>query len=348
MPKYDPAHPVPIAAGPAAAFAQHTGIPGEKIEHWLAMVRSQDRLDAEAGLKQLETLRANQTMLATVLDNIRACIYMKAPDGRYLYANQAMGELLQCNPASLIGLRDEDIFPLEASIHFRHLDAQAMAAKSKVEGMETFRLGDGADHYYWSVKIPLFSDNGEIYALLGMSTDITERKHLEDELLRLATTDDLTRLSNRRHFLERAESTLSRSRRYSEPLALLMCDIDFFKNINDTFGHAVGDRALCRVADIIRSSLRDTDLAGRIGGEEFAILLVQTSLENAHEVADRLRQAIEACPILLDDGHPISLTISIGIATPVYPMETLATLLQHADQALYAAKRQGRNRVCLA
>jgi diguanylate cyclase (GGDEF)-like protein len=102
------------------------------------------------------------------------------------------------------------------------------------------------------------------------------------------------------------------------------------------------------VADIIRGSLRDTDLAGRIGGEEFAILLVQTELDSAHDVADRLRQSIEASPIDLDDGQHILLTISIGIATPSYPMETLATLLQHADQALYAAKRQGRNRVCMA
>ena len=223
-----------------------------------------------------------------------------------------------------------------------------MAGGCKVEGMEVFRLPDGRDRHYWSVKMPLFTDQGEMYALLGMSTDMTERKHLEDEMLRLATTDDLTRLSNRRHFLERAESTLSRSRRYNEPLALLMCDIDFFKNINDTFGHAVGDQALCKVADIIRGSLRDTDLAGRIGGEEFAILLVQTELDSAHDVADRLRRSIEAAPIDLDDGQHILLTISIGIATPSYPMETLATLLQHADQALYAAKRQGRKRVCMA
>ena len=293
-------------------------------------------------------LLANKALLETVLDNIRACVYMKAPDGRYLYANRASGELLQRAPAQLIGLRDEDIFPPETSSHFRQLDAQVMAGGCKVEGMEVFRLPDGRDRYYWSVKMPLFTDQGEMYALLGMSTDMTERKHLEDEMLRLATTDDLTRLSNRRHFLERAESTLSRSRRYNEPLALLMCDIDFFKNINDTFGHAVGDQALCKVADIIRGSLRDTDLAGRIGGEEFAILLVQTELDSAHDVADRLRRSIEAAPIDLDDGQHILLTISIGIATPSYPMETLATLLQHADQALYAAKRQGRNRVCMA
>jgi len=298
-------------------------------------------------IKLENRLNTQQALLATVLDNIGACIYMKAPDGRYLYANRALSELLQCPPYQLIGQRDEDLFPDMAVASFRQLDAEALQTDSKVEGLETLRLKNGEERCYWSVKVPLHGDNGETYALLGMSTDITERKRLEDELRRFATTDDLTRLNNRRYFLERAEGILNRSRRYNEPLALLMCDIDFFKHINDTFGHAAGDRALCRVADLIRSSLRDSDLAGRLGGEEFAILLVQTSLENAHDVADRLRRAIEGCPVLLDEGQPIPLTISIGIATPAYPMETLATLLQHADQALYAAKRAGRNRVCI-
>lgn len=304
--------------------------------------------DITARIRMEETLRSNQTLLTTVLDNIGACIYMKSPDGRYLYANRATGQLLGIQPEKLIGFTDESLFPAEVAQQFRLMDQQALTHGGKVEGMECIHLQDRETQYFWSVKMPLLTENQNVYAVLGMSTDMTERKRLEDELLRLATTDDLTRLSNRRHFLEQAETTLSRSRRYSEPLALLMCDIDFFKNINDTFGHAVGDQALCRVAEIIRGSLRDTDLAGRIGGEEFAIMLVQTSLENAHEVADRLRQTIEAAPILLDDGQHIQLTISIGVATPAYPMETLATLLQHADQALYAAKRQGRNRVCMA
>jgi len=149
-------------------------------------------------------------------------------------------------------------------------------------------------------------------------------------------------------FLNLAEQTLNRSRRYNEPLALLMCDIDFFKHINDTFGHAVGDQVLQQVAEIIQSTLRDTDVAGRIGGEEFAILLVQTNLTNAHEVAERLRQKIEDGRIHLEDGQLVPLTISIGVSIPVYPLETLATLLQHADQGLYQAKRSGRNKVCIA
>lgn len=312
----------------------------------LPPVRPCGDLNCLIGLE--DRLSANQALLATVLDNIGACIAMKAPDGRYLYANKAMADLLSRLPWELIGECDETLFPAETARAFRSLDTLALNRNDRVEGLETLRLADGREHHFWTVKMPLKGDNGVTYALLGMSTDITEQKRLEDELRRLATIDDLTRLSNRRHFLEQAENTLSRSRRYNEPLTLLMCDIDFFKHINDTFGHAIGDQALCKVADIIRGSLRETDLAGRLGGEEFAILLMQSAPEDAREVAERLRLAIEQTPILLEDGHRIPLTISIGIAAPAYPMETLATLLQHADQALYAAKRAGRNRVCIA
>lgn len=287
-------------------------------------------------------------LLSIVLDNISACVCLKSLDGRYLYANPAMALLLQRTPAQVIGLRDDDCFPPGDVSPFRLRDDDAITSGERIEGMECLPLEDGELHYFWTVKLPLRNQDGRIYAILSLLTDITARKRLEDELLTLATTDGLTGLYNRRHFLERADQTLQRSRRYHEPLVLLMCDIDFFKHINDTFGHAIGDRALQQVADIIRSSLRDTDIAGRIGGEEFAILLVQTTMEHGLEVAERLRHSIESCLIALEDNQSIPLTISIGIAGPVYPHETLATLLQHADQALYAAKRQGRNQVCLA
>ena len=298
--------------------------------------------------KQIEeALNHNQELLATVLDNIGACIYMKSPDGRYLYANAATALLHNVRPERLIGLTDDKLFTTESIANFKILDEQALSTKSKVAGMEIFHLIDQEPRYHWSVKVTLQRANGETYAILGMSTDITERKRLEDELLRLATTDELTNLNNRRHFLTLAEQTLSRSRRYREPLALCMCDIDFFKNINDTFGHTIGDQVLQQVSEIIRKTLRDTDIAGRIGGEEFAIMLVQTSLANAQEVAERLRQNIENSQITLEDGNLVPLTISIGIATPSYPVETVATLMQHADHALYQAKRSGRNQVCV-
>ncbi len=282
-------------------------------------------------------LPAGNDLLSIVLDNISACVGLQAPDGNYLYANPAMRGLLDGRLASA------DADPM----HARWL-AEVPEGSQRIECMQCLPLSDGELHYFWSVQLPLQRPDGQVYAWLTLMTDITARKRLEDELLALATTDGLTGLYNRRHFLDRAEQTLQRSRRYHEPLAVLMCDIDFFKHINDTFGHAVGDRALQQVAAIIRACLRDTDIAGRIGGEEFAILLLQSSQEQGYEVAERLRQAIEGCRIALEDGQSVPLSISIGIATPAFPHETLATLLQHADQALYAAKRQGRNRVCLA
>lgn len=299
--------------------------------------------------KQTEnSLRSSQELLSTVLDNMGACVYMKSPNGRYLYANSAMAELVNKNPIQIIGHKDTDYFTSDVSQALQEHDVQVFDSLQKLATLETIQqLNDNQIHYYWSVKVPLLGKNGKPYALLGISTDITERKRLEDKLLHLATTDELTGLHNRRYFLQLAEQNLNRSRRYKEPFTLLMCDIDFFKHINDTFGHATGDMVLQRVSQTIKDSLRDSDIAGRIGGEEFAIVLVQTPIDtNGYEVAERLRLAIESTVIVLDDGQEVPLTISIGAVEPIYPHDTLPTLLQRADQLLYKAKRNGRNQVC--
>lgn len=302
--------------------------------------------------KQTEnSLRSSQELLSTVLDNMGACVYMKSPNGRYLYANSAMAELVNKNPIQIIGHKDTDYFTSDVSQALQEHDTQVFDSLQKLATLETLetiqQLNDNQIHYYWSVKVPLLGKNGKPYALLGISTDITDRKRLEDKLLHLATTDELTGLHNRRYFLQLAEQNLNRSRRYKEPFTLLMCDIDFFKHINDTFGHATGDMVLQRVSQTIKDSLRDSDIAGRIGGEEFAIVLVQTPIDtNGYEVAERLRLAIESTVIVLDDGQEVPLTISIGAVEPIYPHDTLPTLMQRADQLLYQAKRNGRNQVC--
>lgn len=293
-------------------------------------------------------LRRNQELLSTVVDNMGACVYMKSPDGRYLYANNAMADLVHQHPAQLIGKKDADFFTQEVSQQLTNNDAQVFAQQQRLEILERFQLlHDTQPRYYWSVKVPLQGNNHQTYAVLGISSDMTERKRLEDQLTQLATTDELTGLHNRRHFLQRAEQNLTRSRRYSEPFTLLMCDIDFFKHINDTFGHATGDNVLQHVSKIIQTSIRDSDIAGRIGGEEFAIILVQTPLaQRGYEVAERLRLAIESAKILTEDGQEVPLTMSIGAVEPIYPHDTLPTLMQRADQLLYQAKRTGRNKVC--
>jgi len=164
-----------------------------------------------------------------------------------------------------------------------------------------------------------------------------------------AVTDELTGLHNRRYFLRRFEGELLRSRRYGHPLACLMIDIDHFKRINDQYGHATGDQVLKAAAAQLRQQQRDSDLICRYGGEEFAILLPECERNSAMHVAERLRTAMAAAPLQLEDGRQFPLTISIGVShLSGEQLESVASaeeILDQADSALYAAKRSGRNRV---
>ncbi|HYF62033.1 MAG TPA: diguanylate cyclase, partial [Herpetosiphonaceae bacterium] len=166
------------------------------------------------------------------------------------------------------------------------------------------------------------------------------------EVQRLAVTDGLTEVNNRRHFFELADREWLRTRRYDHPLSAMMLDVDHFKRVNDTYGHATGDSVLRTVAQLCRASLRDTDFLGRYGGEEFAIMLPDTDLSAAHATAERLRELIAATPIHTDKGD-LQITVSIGVASITVDMPSVATLLDRADRGLYIAKETGRNRVVM-
>lgn len=174
--------------------------------------------------------------------------------------------------------------------------------------------------------------------------NITERKALERRLTHLATTDALTGLANRRHFIEQMTLALARQKRHETPTALLMIDLDWFKNVNDRYGHAIGDTVLKHASAVMASSLRRIDLLGRLGGEEFAILLPDTEADGAHEFAERLRQQIISQPAHAGpDAIPI--TLSIGVTPFTARDEDIDAILARADRALYRAKDNGRNRV---
>lgn len=176
--------------------------------------------------------------------------------------------------------------------------------------------------------------------------DISERKRLEQELEDRATTDFLTGLANRRRFNELLAAELTRLKRFrSQRAALLMLDLDHFKAINDGHGHAAGDRVLQRFGELLRERMRATDEGGRLGGEEFALLLPGAGLEDALAIAEALRERVEQTPVASDGGEDIRFTISIGVTTLDAGDEAIDTALKRADQALYAAKANGRNRV---
>lgn len=170
------------------------------------------------------------------------------------------------------------------------------------------------------------------------------KQKADEQMAQLATTDFLTGLVNRRAFFEQAETARMLSLRLHKPIALLMLDIDHFKQLNDRFGHAAGDEALVAFAATARAILREHDIMGRLGGEEFALALPGTDMAGALLAAERLRRAVNAAPVLFSCGAQHGMTVSIG-AVVIEPNETLTAALARADHGLYAAKSGGRDRV---
>jgi diguanylate cyclase (GGDEF)-like protein len=170
----------------------------------------------------------------------------------------------------------------------------------------------------------------------------------QEELERQVITDSLTGLLNRRYFLERLDQEIARGRRYESVLSLLMIDVDQFKRVNDTYGHLVGDHVLVQVGKVLRSCLRSSDLAARYGGEEFCVLAANTDLEGGRTFAERIRHMVASQQIPSPDQTTFSITCSIGVAEAGAAAVSVLELVGRADEALYRAKQQGRNRVCTA
>ena len=180
--------------------------------------------------------------------------------------------------------------------------------------------------------------------LLETFLDITQLKLLQEKLELLATTDSLTGIFNRRHFIERSEKEISRAQRSRIPLSIAMIDIDHFKRINDTHGHTAGDLVIKELVSICKEALRPYDLLGRLGGEEFAVTMIECDLQKAFTVSERLRERI-ANHVVKTDGKDIGIKISVGVAELSRDMESFESIMKRADQALYLAKNLGRNRV---
>ncbi len=185
-----------------------------------------------------------------------------------------------------------------------------------------------------------------LLALADLAAVAIEKARLHERTQLLAITDDLTGLYNRRGFLELAQREFERARRFHRPLAALMFDLDFFKNVNDTYGHAAGNEILVELTSLTRREMRDVDLVGRTGGDEFIALLPETAQEGVQQAAERFRQAVGET--VFTTGHgPVRITVSVGVVILDDSHQDLAQMIDQADQALYAAKQGGRNRVAL-
>jgi diguanylate cyclase (GGDEF)-like protein len=191
--------------------------------------------------------------------------------------------------------------------------------------------------------------NAAALELIGYAANLASiaiERHLADaELERQAHTDFLTELATRRRFIELASAEVTRAQRYRTSLSLIMFDIDHFKAVNDNYGHKTGDNVLQKLATTLRQTLRDVDIVGRLGGEEFAVMLPETNTPEAWDAAERLRLAIAGTEMHAESDIRFHVTISVGISTLTDSACDIETLLKNADDALYIAKNNGRNQV---
>lgn len=298
-----------------------------------------------------DAVRESERKMRILADNMTDVVWSVDAGLRYTYISPSVERLRGFNVAEMLGHHiREGLTPESYATARRMIDAACRAAgRGEVLGAVEMRMElrhpcrDGSIADSEVCASVLFDAEGRLAGLQGVTRNISERKRLERELHRLAIMDCLTELPNRRHFLERLEAEIERSTRYDRPLSVAMIDLDHFKAINDTHGHAAGDEALRRFAATCRDALRASDVIGRLGGEEFAVVLPETALADAALVTERLREVVGALRIG-DADDAFSFTVSVGIAE-LRPGDDASRLLCHADKALYAAKRQGRNRV---
>ena len=206
---------------------------------------------------------------------------------------------------------------------------------------------DGGKRTFIVAAQPLLDLTADTTGIVASFKDITDRKEIERELRCLAITAPLTGAFNRRQFMLRATEELERSARYNTALTLLMVDIDHFKAVNDTYGHDAGDEVLKAMVTAAIGQLRGSDIFCRLGGEEFAAILTHTAPDQGRLAAERLRKAMKRLEVATAKGV-VRFTVSIGVAAMVVEDLSLEQIMKKADEALYAAKQQGRDRVVIA
>ena len=273
-----------------------------------------------------------------ILENMQEGMFVVDQEGRLLDVNPIAQELLLSNKDNIIGVMLEEYLPEIKPL---------LQKKEQSSRLIEFTLErNGSEKNFEAKMSGLRSKNGKCLGYLIVVLDITERKRLYQEVAILASKDSLTGLNNRRHLLELAQQELDRSYRYQHPVSLLLIDVDNFKNINDSYGHLTGDLVMTVFSDFLKKTLRSVDIIGRFGGDEFMVVLPETSLETALKTGERLCSLIqnEACQT---DAGNVKITISVGVSgeNTVKKGADIYMLIDQADRALYQAKSLGRNQV---
>lgn len=293
-----------------------------------------------------ESLRRNQQFLSGLVDYSEALICVKYLDGEYKLVNSKWERITGISRADALGKTDIELFPGELGMRFREGDLDVISRDGVTESEEPFEAPSGS-FVFLSVKFPLHGDDGTIQSICNIMTDITERKRDEEVIKHMATHDLLTDLPSLALARDRLAMSMAFVRRNGTITGVLFIDLDGFKGVNDSLGHDAGDRVLREVARSLRSCVRETDTAARIGGDEFLLILTSLSAARAAAaIAEKLLDLISA-PIDMD-GQTVSIGASIGIA--LYPADgkDADELIKAADEAMYRVKKSGKNAFAFA
>ena len=285
------------------------------------------------------------SVLSSALDGIRYGIVLLDKDFEARFINRAYYRMFALTPppqgetyhlTDLIAhARAAAIYDTGGQAMDDYVRARLALIQNGTQSAMQLKVSDGRILNFQAKILP---DGGRMITF----DDITELVRSADQLRVLATVDDLTKLPNRRHFLESLKSEFSRAQQHDRPLSVLMIDADDFKRINDRHGHSAGDDVLRAMAERCQAAVRRSDLVGRLGGEEFAIVLSDTDMPDALQTAQRLCRGVAAEPFTVD-GDKLHVTVSIGVAARRSQHSDPDDLLRFADRALYAAKANGRN-----
>lgn len=294
----------------------------------------------DAGVLRFGLLDGKPVVREQVVERLDDGVAVITPDGTIVDLNHAALDLLRVGQADVLHTSIKDLIPM--------LPLKELVSRRRTSTEITLR------GFAYDVRASALDGSNAGSNLVLVFRDITARREadvtlrkVKSELEEQANTDYLTKLYNRRFFIQRLQEEGERVRRHGSTLSVLLYDLDKFKMVNDTYGHDAGDLVLMAVAEVSGEMKRVTDIAARIGGEEFALLLPETDQTGAVQLAQRLRQALEDAVIKTKDGTQIKVTASIGVAT-VCKVAEVEQILTFADQALYKAKNGGRNRVCTA
>jgi diguanylate cyclase (GGDEF)-like protein/PAS domain S-box-containing protein len=302
-----------------------------------------DVTEQRAALDELEKSKAD---LKAIFDKLPDVLYRTDMKGIIVMVSPSCIDIIGYRPEEMLGTALSDYYHIQEER--RDVIQAALDNAGKVTQIEARLKHKNGTIIWFSANVSVHFDADGMPAYIeGVARDVSERKLMEEQLVALTRTDELTGASNRRHFLDKSEDVIVMMRRYQRPVSMMVADLDNFKKINDKYGHHAGDLALKAFAEICRGEIRESDIFGRLGGEEFGMMLPETTIQEAQILAERILKATNALEISLD-GQAIRFTVSIGLIELDQDDTSLNKVMHRADLAMYKAKEQGRNQIVTA